>query len=76
MAVVAWVTAGSVALLVAAGLTLEAMLPAEWQPAFSLIPDFAAVIAFPLIGGPFVGAIIDAFIGAVILLIILRLIKR
>ena len=33
-------------------------------------------IGFPLIGGAFVGAIIDAFIGAVILLIILRLIKR
>jgi uncharacterized membrane protein YeaQ/YmgE (transglycosylase-associated protein family) len=33
-------------------------------------------IGFPLIGGTFVGAIIDAFIGAVILLVIIRLIKR
>ncbi len=33
-------------------------------------------IGFPLIGGPIVGAIIDAFIGAVILLVIIRLIKR
>jgi uncharacterized membrane protein YeaQ/YmgE (transglycosylase-associated protein family) len=33
-------------------------------------------INFPLIGGPFIGAIIDAFIGAVILLVLLRLIKR
>jgi uncharacterized membrane protein YeaQ/YmgE (transglycosylase-associated protein family) len=33
-------------------------------------------IGFPLVGGSFVGAIIDAFIGAVILLLILRLIKR
>jgi uncharacterized membrane protein YeaQ/YmgE (transglycosylase-associated protein family) len=31
---------------------------------------------FPLIGGPFIGAIIDAFIGAVILLFIVRLVKR
>jgi uncharacterized membrane protein YeaQ/YmgE (transglycosylase-associated protein family) len=34
------------------------------------------IIHFPLIGGPIIGAIIDAFIGAVILLLILRLIKR
>jgi uncharacterized membrane protein YeaQ/YmgE (transglycosylase-associated protein family) len=33
-------------------------------------------IGFPLIGGTFIGAIIDAFIGAVILLVIIRLIKR
>jgi uncharacterized membrane protein YeaQ/YmgE (transglycosylase-associated protein family) len=34
------------------------------------------MINFPMIGGPFIGSVIDAFIGAVILLIILRLIKR
>jgi uncharacterized membrane protein YeaQ/YmgE (transglycosylase-associated protein family) len=34
------------------------------------------IIGMPLIGGAFVGAIIDAFIGAVILLFVLRLIKR
>jgi uncharacterized membrane protein YeaQ/YmgE (transglycosylase-associated protein family) len=33
-------------------------------------------IGIPLIGGSIVGAIIDAFIGAVILLVIIRLIKR
>jgi len=33
-------------------------------------------IGFPVIGGTFIGPIIDAFIGAVILLVILRLIKR
>jgi uncharacterized membrane protein YeaQ/YmgE (transglycosylase-associated protein family) len=33
-------------------------------------------IGFPLIGGPIIGAIIDSFIGAVILLVIIRLIKR
>jgi uncharacterized membrane protein YeaQ/YmgE (transglycosylase-associated protein family) len=33
-------------------------------------------IGIPLIGGNFIGAIIDAFIGAVILLVIIRLIKR
>ena len=33
-------------------------------------------IGIPLIGGGIVGAIIDAFIGAVILLVIIRLIKR
>ncbi len=34
------------------------------------------LVHFPLIGGPIVGAIIDAFIGAVILLFVLRLLKR
>ena len=34
------------------------------------------MIHFPVIGPPIVSAIIDAFIGAVILLIILRLVKR
>ena len=33
-------------------------------------------LGIPLIGGGIVGAIIDAFIGAVILLVIIRLIKR
>jgi uncharacterized membrane protein YeaQ/YmgE (transglycosylase-associated protein family) len=33
-------------------------------------------IGFPLIGGSIVGAIIDAFIGAVILLFVIRLVKR
>jgi uncharacterized membrane protein YeaQ/YmgE (transglycosylase-associated protein family) len=33
-------------------------------------------IGFPVIGGPVVGSIIDSFIGAVILLLIIRLIKR
>jgi uncharacterized membrane protein YeaQ/YmgE (transglycosylase-associated protein family) len=34
------------------------------------------LIHFPVIGPPIVNAIIDAFIGAVILLVVLRLIKR
>ena len=34
------------------------------------------IIHFPEIGGPIIGAIIDAFIGAVILLVIIKLIKR
>jgi uncharacterized membrane protein YeaQ/YmgE (transglycosylase-associated protein family) len=34
------------------------------------------MIHFPVIGPPIVNAIIDAFIGAVILLVVLRLIKR
>jgi uncharacterized membrane protein YeaQ/YmgE (transglycosylase-associated protein family) len=33
-------------------------------------------IGFPVIGGPFIGSIIDSFIGAVILLFVIRLIKR
>jgi uncharacterized membrane protein YeaQ/YmgE (transglycosylase-associated protein family) len=33
-------------------------------------------IGIPLFGGYFIGAIVDAFIGAVILLIVIRLIKR
>jgi uncharacterized membrane protein YeaQ/YmgE (transglycosylase-associated protein family) len=33
-------------------------------------------IGVPLFGGDVIGAIIDAFIGAVILLVIIRLIKR
>jgi uncharacterized membrane protein YeaQ/YmgE (transglycosylase-associated protein family) len=33
-------------------------------------------IGLPLFGGDLIGAIIDAFIGAVILLVIIRLIKR
>jgi uncharacterized membrane protein YeaQ/YmgE (transglycosylase-associated protein family) len=34
------------------------------------------MLHFPLIGGPYVSAIIQSFIGAVILLVILRLVKR
>ena len=34
------------------------------------------LIHFPVIGTPIINAIIDAFIGAVILLVILRLVKR
>jgi uncharacterized membrane protein YeaQ/YmgE (transglycosylase-associated protein family) len=34
------------------------------------------IIHFPVIGPPIVAAIIDAFIGAVILLFVLRLVKR
>jgi uncharacterized membrane protein YeaQ/YmgE (transglycosylase-associated protein family) len=34
------------------------------------------MVHFPVIGTPIVNSIIDAFIGAVILLLILRLIKR
>ena len=34
------------------------------------------LIGIPLFGGAFIGAIIDAFIGAVILLVIIRLVKR
>jgi uncharacterized membrane protein YeaQ/YmgE (transglycosylase-associated protein family) len=33
-------------------------------------------IGFPLIGGDFIGAVIDAFIGAIILLLIIKLVKR
>jgi uncharacterized membrane protein YeaQ/YmgE (transglycosylase-associated protein family) len=34
------------------------------------------IVHFPVIGGPIISAIIDAFIGAVVLLLIIRLIKR
>jgi uncharacterized membrane protein YeaQ/YmgE (transglycosylase-associated protein family) len=34
------------------------------------------LVHFPLIGGPYIGAIIEAFIGACILLFVLRLVKR
>ena len=34
------------------------------------------IVHFPVIGGEIIGAIIDAFIGAVILLLVIRLIKR
>jgi uncharacterized membrane protein YeaQ/YmgE (transglycosylase-associated protein family) len=34
------------------------------------------LINFPQIGGPFIGSVIDAFIGAVILLFILKIVRR
>jgi uncharacterized membrane protein YeaQ/YmgE (transglycosylase-associated protein family) len=34
------------------------------------------IVHFPVIGGEIISAIIDAFIGAVVLLLIIRLIKR
>ena len=34
------------------------------------------IVHFPVIGGPIISEIIDAFIGAVVLLLVIRLIKR